>query len=213
MEFELIQPGVIFGLVQAPTDTTSTSMGTGGVLVGWTSCQVNALARIRFIHFQPVVNHVFQVKRRYPPSSPTGELRPSSGAIVPFSPRCASPVVATCSTGTAIPTCPVHRSSSASKRKPGPESNSCSTSAGRIPTSSGFGASGDRAASRRRIRPHLRVRATSVSDNVRRDPERTGDEQCRQQRVPRHAEDVIHRCRAGAERKSPPRPSPPSENR
>ena len=70
--FELIEPGITIGLVQAPPDTTSTSMGTGGMNVGWSSCLVNdrALARIRVLHFQPVVNHVFQVKRRYPPLNP-----------------------------------------------------------------------------------------------------------------------------------------------
>ena len=69
---ELIVPGITIGSVLAPPDTTSTSVGTGGMNAAWSSCQVNdrALAQIRILHFQPVVNHVFQVKRRYPPSNP-----------------------------------------------------------------------------------------------------------------------------------------------
>jgi hypothetical protein len=64
--FVIIGPGI-----QAPADTSATSMGVGGVTAAWAQCQLGSrtLARITFISFAAQVNRVFQVKRKYPPSN------------------------------------------------------------------------------------------------------------------------------------------------
>jgi hypothetical protein len=64
----VLGPGLI-----APADTSATSTGVGGQTIAWMQCQVGSrtLARLDFVHFTPLVNKVFQIKRKYPQSNPT----------------------------------------------------------------------------------------------------------------------------------------------
>jgi len=84
---EEITPGANrIGSIPAPADTTSTSTGTGGMNIAWPTCLRNdrALARITLLHFEPLVNHVFQVKRRYPTTNPTYHAPVFTRCDVPF---------------------------------------------------------------------------------------------------------------------------------
>jgi hypothetical protein len=72
------QPNIIIGTINAPADTSASSAGTGGINVAWPTCVVGSqtVARIDYLFFAPLVNKVFTVKRRYPPTNPAYLPRP-----------------------------------------------------------------------------------------------------------------------------------------
>lgn len=71
IDIQEIPNGFRLGSAPAPADTSATSTGLGGMNIAWATCLTNdrVLARITLLHLEPVVNHVFQVKRRYPTTS------------------------------------------------------------------------------------------------------------------------------------------------
>lgn len=68
----LVPTPIVIGSVPSPEDTSSTSTGTGGMNVAWSSCLVGsqALLRLTLLTLAPISNHVIEVKRRYPAPNP-----------------------------------------------------------------------------------------------------------------------------------------------
>lgn len=101
---------IVIGTAPAPADTTTSSTGTGGLNIAWSSCVTGsqALVKISLLSFAPVTNKVFRVKRKYPPGNPA--------FAAPLIVRCDAPnftkakVPGGCYiagyTGTPLPACP-----------------------------------------------------------------------------------------------------------
>lgn len=106
----IVPTTVILGSVPAPADTSSTTTGTGGMNIAWSSCLAGsqALVKITLLSFTPVSNKVFRVKRKYPPGNPA--------FAAPLIVRCDTPVFSKAKvpggcyiagyTGTPLPACP-----------------------------------------------------------------------------------------------------------
>lgn len=63
---------LILGSLPAPADTSSTSVGLGGINMVWSTCLSNnrALSKLTLLSFIPISNKIITVKRKYPTSNP-----------------------------------------------------------------------------------------------------------------------------------------------
>ena len=72
--FDTIVPAtLVLGSLPAPADTSSGSVGTGGMNISWSTCLAGsqAIGKLSLIAFGAVSDRVFQIKHKYPPSNPT----------------------------------------------------------------------------------------------------------------------------------------------
>ena len=70
---ELVPTAIQLGSLHAPTDTSRTSTEIGGINLIWNSPLRGdqALLKLQIMVFDPVVNHIVRVKRRYPTTNPS----------------------------------------------------------------------------------------------------------------------------------------------
>ena len=74
----IVPAGLVLGTPAAPADTSATTIGTGGMNIGWTMCLSGsqALVKLTLLALAPQTDKVLKVMHRFPQTNPNFNNRP-----------------------------------------------------------------------------------------------------------------------------------------